>query len=76
VATIRHFEGAFRLPALRLRAGRGQVVCLLRPQASATRGDGVCLLALIASRRTPFLRCLRLYRRHEVLLPTGAPSAA
>lgn len=76
MATIRHFEGAPYLPALRLRARRGQVVCLLRPQASAMRSDSACLLAITASYRTPFLRCLRLYRRQDVLPPTGTPRAA
>ena len=76
MATISRSERTLRLPTVRLRALRGTFVCLLRPQAAATRSDGVRLLAFVVSRRAPFLRRLRLYRRQYLLPPAGTPKAA
>lgn len=76
MATISRSERMLRLPTVRLRALRGTFVCLLRPQAAATKSDSVRLLAFVVSRRAPFLRRLRLYRRQHFLPPAGTPKAA
>ncbi|HEY8743391.1 MAG TPA: hypothetical protein VIU62_09845 [Chloroflexota bacterium] len=65
-----------RLPTVRLRALRGQLICLLRPPTAAADNDRACALAFIASPRAPFLRRLRLYRRQILLPPGDAPRAA
>lgn len=64
------------LPALRLRAGGGQLVCLLRARASTTDPNSARVLAFIASWRAPFLRRFRLYGQHAVPSPHRTPSAA
>jgi hypothetical protein len=65
-----------QLPTLRLRAGGGQLVCLLRAPSSTTDQNGARVLAFIASWRAPFLRRFRLYGQRAVPSPHSTPSAA
>ena len=70
-------EQRHHLPTLRLRAGGGQLVCLLRAQSSTTDPNGARVLAFIASWRAPFLRRFRLYHQGPpILSPGSTPSAA
>ena len=73
---ISRSELTFGLPALRLRAARGRLVCLLRTRVRATEPNRARLLALIASRQAPFLRCFRLYGPAARPAPRRTPSAA
>jgi hypothetical protein len=65
-----------RLPALRLRAEREQVICLLRIKVRPADPKGARLHALVASRRAPFLRRFRLYGPAAPPAPRRTPSAA
>lgn len=70
-------ERRHHLPTLRLRAGGGQLVCLLRARARTTDPNGARVLAFIASWRAPFLRRFRLCRQPlPELSPGSTPSAA
>ena len=70
-------ERRHHLPTLRLRAGGGQLVCLLRTEVRVTDPNGARVLAFIASWRAPFLRRFRLYHQPPpILSPGSTPSAA
>ena len=69
-------KGIHRLPALRLRVMHGAVTCLVRFQGPASRPGRAGVLAVIASRRAPFLRRWRLYPRPIQPPPSDAPRVA
>lgn len=64
------------VPTLRLRARSGQLVCLLLAEVRVADPKGARVLAFIASRRAPFLRCFRLYEQSAVPSPSSTPHAA
>ena len=67
-----------RLPWLRLRSGRGRLLCLVGlPIRSGPTGRFAAELALVASPTAPRLRRLTVLRRLDAgAHPDGAPRAA
>ena len=65
------------LPWLRLRSGRGRLICLVAlPARTGTTGRVAAELALIASPTAPRLRRLTVLHRLDAVDPEGAPRAA